>query len=122
MTGSNIWICTGRGAADEFFGDFVFGAFVQREDFAGALDHAHRQRGEARDFDAVAAVGGAGLDSAQEEDLIAGLFDRHVEIAHAVELLGELGQLVIVGGEEGLGAACVSWMCSITAQASARPS
>ena len=71
-----------------------------RQDLAGALDHAHRQRGQARDFDAVAAVGGAGLDAAQEQDLVAGFLHRNVQIADAVELSGELGQLVIVRREE----------------------
>ncbi len=70
-----------------------------RQDLAGALDHAHRQGGQARDFDAVAAVGCARFDAAQEQDLVAGFFHRHMQIADAFELARELGQLVIVRGE-----------------------
>ena len=36
--------------------------------------------------------------------MVAGLLDAHHKIAHARELFGKLGQLVIVGGEQGLGA------------------
>ena len=110
-----------RGLGRQLLGDGVLGRFVQRQDLPRALDHAHRQRGQARDLDAVAAVRRARLDAAQKQDLIAGFLDRDVQIADAFELAGELGQLVIVRGEEVL-ARMWRWMCSITAQASARPS
>ena len=67
----------------QFLGDDVLGALVQLEHFAGALDHGEREAGEARDLDAVAAVGFAGFDFAQEDDVVAGLFDADHEIAHA---------------------------------------
>ena len=46
----------------------LLGFFVLREDAAGALDDGGGQAGEARDFDAVALAGGAGLDGVQEGD------------------------------------------------------
>src|SRR5262249_53819568 len=78
--------------------------FVMREDLAGALDYGNGERGQARDFDSVAAVGGAGVGAAKEQDLISGFFDRDVKIAGAVKLFGELGGLVIVRREKSLGA------------------
>ena len=54
------------GARRKLFGDGLFGAFVQRQDFAGALDHRDRQSRQPRYFDAIAAVGAARLNLAQE--------------------------------------------------------
>ena len=78
--------------------------------------------GESGDLDAVAAVRRARLHLAQEENLIPCFLHRDVQIADAFELLLEFGQLVIVRGEQRLGARSVSWMCSSTAHASASPS
>ncbi len=72
---SNNWICTGAGAGRQFLGHGVLRGLVQGQDLAGPLDDAHRQGRQARDLNAVAAVGGSGLDFAQEKDLLAGLFD-----------------------------------------------
>jgi hypothetical protein len=68
-----------------FFGDEVF---VLGQDLAGAFDYAHGQRGQAGYFDAVAAVGCAGFDLAEEQDLIAGFFYGDVQVADAFHLIG----------------------------------
>src|ERR1700733_3350968 len=72
------------------------------QDLAGALDHAHWQRGQACDLDAVAAVGGARLDAAQKQDLVAGFLHRYMQIADAIELARELGQLMVMSCEQRL--------------------
>ena len=80
LTGSKRWIWTGA-----FFGDEVF---VLGEDLARSFDDAHRQGGQAGDFDAVASVGCAGFDFAEEQDLIAGFFYGDMQVADAGELVG----------------------------------
>lgn len=71
----------------------------------GAVDDGDRQTGEAGDLDAVAAVGGAGDHSADEDDFVVPLFYRHREIAEAGEVFFELGQLLVMRREERAGAA-----------------
>ena len=61
---------------------------------------ARRQAGEARDLDAVALVGAAGDDLAQEDDLLVPFAHGDVVVAHAGAGQLELGQLVVVRGEE----------------------
>src|ERR1039458_4157046 len=56
------------------------------------------------DFDAVAAVGLAGLDFAQEDDAVAGFLHGDAEVADAIKLLGQFGEFVVVRGEERFGA------------------
>ena len=51
----------------------------------------HGEGGQAGYFDAIAVVGSAGLYFAQEKDLVLRFFDRHMQIADAVECLGEFG-------------------------------
>ncbi len=92
------------GARRQFFGHHVLGLLVQLQHLARALDHAQRQAGQPRHFDAVAAVGLARLHFAQEDDVVARFLHRDLQVAHAVELLGQLGQLVIMRGEQRLGA------------------
>jgi len=55
-------------------GQFSFRRFVLGEHFAGARDDFVRQACEFGDFDAVATVGCAGLNFAQEGDAAAGFF------------------------------------------------
>ena len=52
------------------------------------------------DVDAVAAVGAAGHDAVQEDHPVAVLQDVHVVVAHPGQRLRQLGQLVVVGGEQ----------------------
>ena len=60
-----------------------------------------RQAGEAGDLDAVGAVGGAGRDLVQEDDIALPLLDAHGDVVEARQAVRQRGQLVIVGGEEG---------------------
>ena len=64
------------------------------------LGHA----GQARHLDAVALVGAALDDFAQEDDLVVPFAHGDVEILHARQAAGQFGQLVVMGGEERLGA------------------
>jgi hypothetical protein len=50
--------------------------------------------------DAVAAVGAAFDDAVEEDDLVFPFADGDVEVFHAAETRGEVGQLVVVRGEE----------------------
>src|SRR5580704_16199852 len=74
------------------------------EDFAGAFDYGFGEAGEAGDFDAVAFVGAAGFDSAEEDDFVGSFFHADVDVFDGWKKLGEFGEFVIVGGEEGTGA------------------
>ena len=91
------------------------------KNFAGATDNLVGQSGEFGDFDTVAFVGRPAFDFAQEDDAAAGLFHGDVKVLDAGETIGELGQLVVVSGEERLGASR-AWMYSSAAQAIDRPS
>ena len=78
----------------------LLGFFVLREDAAGAVDDGGGQASEARNLDAVALTGGAGLDGVQECDAAGRLLDGDAQVAEAGKLFGQQGELVIVGGEE----------------------
>ena len=56
--------------------------------------------GQARDFDAIAFVGAAFFDAPQKNDFIGRFFDGDVNVFNAGEQIGELGEFVIVRGEE----------------------
>ena len=56
------------------------------------------------DVDPVGAVGAALYDLVQEDDLVAPLAHGHALVADARVALGQVGELVVVGGEEGAGA------------------
>ena len=77
------------------------GAFQLGQHFAGPLQHLAGHAGQPGDVDAVALVGAAGGDLVQEDDLVLPLADQHVVVAQAGQRLGELGQLVVVRGEQG---------------------
>ena len=87
------------------------------------LDDRPRQAGQLGHVDAVAAVGAAGQD-AVEEDHPPPLFGHgHVVVLHPRQEGRQLHQLVVVGGEEGLGGPLgVVWRYSTTALAMAMPS
>ena len=72
-------------------------------------------------MDAVALVGRAGDDLVQEHDLVLPLLHGDVEVPHAGELLGQVGQLVVVRGEQRAAADRVVQVLD-DAQASERPS
>src|SRR5205085_10479927 len=79
-------------------------AFVPLQEFLGAADDRARQARELGGVDAVALLGDAGRDAVEEDEVASLLRDLDVEVAQARERLGQLGQLVVVRGEEGLGA------------------
>ena len=66
------------------------------------LDDRGRETCEAGDGDAVAFVRRARLELAHEKHLPALFFDREAEVGAAGQELGDVGQLVVVGGEESL--------------------
>src|ERR1700720_3917818 len=74
---------------------------VSFQNFASTLDHAARESGEASDFDAITLVGAAGLHAPQENNLTGSLFHRNVHIFYRGKKFGQLGQFVVMRGEEG---------------------
>ena len=66
-------------------------------------DDVGRQAGQPRHLDAVAAVRSARDDLAQEHDVVFPLADDDVEVGHRGQRVGEIGQLVVVRREDGLG-------------------
>ena len=66
-----------------------------------------RHPGQARHLDAVAAVGRALDQLVQKDDRLVPLLDRDRVVADAVVGRGQVGQFVVVGGEQGLDAAAV---------------
>ena len=90
-----------------FFGMRLFGAlgveFEVTEDFGGAGDDGLGQAGEAGDLDAVALVGGARLNFAEEDDVFVPFADGDVVVFDGFLAGGEVTEFVIVGGEEGAG-------------------
>ena len=80
-------------------------AFEAGEDDVCAVDDGGGEAGEAGDVDAVAFVGGAGDDAAEEDDGVALLADLNGVVFDAGEGGGEVGELVVVGGEKGTGLA-----------------
>ena len=71
-----------------------------RKNILRAVENFLRQAGQTRDLDAVAFVRAARDDFAQENDLLVPFAHGDVEIANAFAVLGELGQLMIMRGEE----------------------
>ena len=78
--------------------DVVDGKFGQ--ELAGAVEDGLGDAGEAGDVDAVGAVGAAFHDAVEKDDLVFPFAHDYVQVLHAFEALGEVGQLVIVRGEE----------------------
>ena len=78
--------------------------FEVAEDGGGAADDGGGEAGHFGDVDAEAAVGAAGRDAAEEDDLAVLLDGRGVEVVDAGEQVGHGGELVVVGGEDGAGA------------------
>ena len=52
-------------------------------------------------MDAVALVGGAGDDFAEEDDFVVPFADRDIAVGHSGAGAGEVGEFVVMGGEEG---------------------
>src|SRR5699024_8623501 len=74
----------------------------------GPLDDGVGQAGKLGDLNAVAVVGRAGNDAAQERDVVAPLFDRNVVVFDPFDVLLHAGQLMVVGGKEGFAADLVA--------------
>ena len=70
-----------------------------REELACAVEDIARDAGEARNVDAVAAIGAAFDDAVEEDDLVFPFADGDVEVADAFEALGQVGELVIMRRE-----------------------
>ncbi len=79
-------------------GEFVL--FEVRQDLARARDDLRRQPRQPRHLDAVAAVGSARDDLAQEDDVVLPLARGHVIVDDARRRIGQIRQLVIVRGEQ----------------------
>ena len=94
----------GAGLGDSSSVTVCSARFVQRQDLARALDHAHRQRRQARDFDAIAAIGAPGSTLRRKRIWSPDSFTETCRLRTPSSWLGELGQLVIVRGEQRLGA------------------
>ena len=92
------------------------------QDHARALEDRRRNPRQSRHVDAVALVRGARHDLVQEDDLVAPLAHGDVVVLQPRVELGQLGQFVVVRGEERARFADWSWMYSATAQAMLTPS
>src|SRR5664279_6325115 len=82
----------------------ALGAFMFGEYFAGTTHDVGGQPGEFRHLNSVALVSRAFVNFSQEDYPATALFHRHMQILHTAKTVGQLGQLVVMGGEEGLGA------------------
>jgi hypothetical protein len=78
--------------------DVVDGKFGQ--ELAGAVEDGLGDAGEAGDVDAVGAVGAAFDDAVKKDDLVLPFPHRDVQVFHAFESLGQVGQLVVMRGEK----------------------
>src|SRR6266511_159321 len=70
------------------------------KNFFGAIEDFLGQTGQARNLYAVAFVGAASDDFAEENDLLVPFAHGDIQIANAFAVLGELGQLVIMRGKQ----------------------
>jgi len=82
-------------------GRLALGLFQQRQHFCCARGHRLGQAGELAHLDAVRAVGRAGRDLMQEDDIVLPFLHPHGGAGDIVELFAERNQLVIMGREEG---------------------
>ena len=69
-------------AGGECFAELVLALFVFFQDFAGSLDDAAGQAGQAGYLDAVAFVGAAGFDVAEKDDFVGCFFYGDVDVFH----------------------------------------
>src|SRR5699024_5079747 len=90
-----------------FYVVFGGGGFQLAQHLVGPPGHAAGQAGQLGHLDAVAVVGRAADDPAQESDVLAPLFDRDVVVFDPLDLPFQVGQLVVMGGEQGLAAQAV---------------
>jgi hypothetical protein len=72
------------------------------KDVPRAIDHLTGKAREPRDLNAVAAIRAARHDLPQEDDVVLPLARRDMSVDDAGERIGEVGELVIVRGEERL--------------------
>src|SRR5260370_8679455 len=78
--------------------------FEDGEHLLRAGRYGLRQTGELGDMDAVGAVGGAGADLVQKDDIALPFLDPHRVAGERGKLGGERGQLVVMRREEGAAA------------------
>src|SRR5437016_3416255 len=74
----------------------VMPGLEQFEDLPGARHDRSGQSREPAHVNSIGAVGATGLEPVHEDDFLADLAHRHVEVADVLELFGELRQLVIM--------------------------
>ncbi len=84
----------------EFFNRFFSGFFEGLEHLFGLADDGIGEAGEFGDVDAVAFVGAARDDVAEEDDAGRLFLDGDVDVLGGLKLLVEAGELPVVGGEE----------------------
>ena len=77
------------------------------QDFLRALDRLLGQPRQARHLDAVAAVGPAGNDLAQEHDVVALLLHCDPQVPHSRQGLRQFVEVMVVSGEQRLRADAV---------------
>ena len=94
----------GRGSLRRLVGVL---AFEVGEDFLGAVEDLGGDAGQAGDVDAVALVGASGDDLVQEDDVAFLFADGDVGVFEAGLGVLEVGEFVVVGGEEGAAADAV---------------
>ena len=82
----------------------LFAFFEHPQHLLGARRHALGQAGELGDMDPVGAVGGAGADLVQKDDVVLPLLDPHRVAGEQGELGGECRQLVVMRRKEGAAA------------------
>ena len=71
------------------------------QDLLGPAQHRLGHAGQTRHVDAVALVAAAGADGVQEDDPPLPLLDLQLQVDQAGQVVLQLGQLVVVGGEDG---------------------
>jgi hypothetical protein len=89
------------------------------EDLLGPSEEARRKPGEAGHLDSVAPIRSSFEDFPEEDDVVVPFPGGNVAVDDAGKLRREIRELVVVGGEDGLG---FQAMCSATDQASESPS
>jgi len=78
-----------------------FPLFQLHQQLLGPFDDFRRQPGQACDLDAVTAVGAPGDELVEKEDLVLPFLDGNVEVFHPAVGMRQIGEFMVMGGEEG---------------------